>query len=168
MSHFSDICTRLVDPQALRQALEVLGFTVEAVEIQLDMTQEQLNAIALPYANSYSDRRSAHVIARHPELRQQETAIGFLWNVEAEAFVLQCDAYEIRNSTLGYRWELRNLCDREVEQSLNQRIQMQHDRAYVQLQYPATQYLITEQLLDDGIQLVIKPRTDRLAIGAAI
>jgi hypothetical protein len=38
----------------------------------------------------------------------------------------------------------------------------------VQLQYPAEQYQITEQTIDDGIQLVIKPKAQLASIGAAI
>jgi hypothetical protein len=168
MSHFSDIRTRLVHTLALCQALESLGFTVQSVEIHPNMTPQALAQIALRYANSFGDTRTAHVIARHPLLRQQETAIGFLWNAGTRSYDLQCDAYELRNSTLGHEWGYRQGHDREIEQSLTQRLQLEHDRAYVRLQYPAEQYQVTEQAIDEGIQFVIKPKTQFASIGAAI
>jgi hypothetical protein len=168
MSHFSDIRTRLVHTPALCQALESLGFTVQSVEIRPDMTPQELAKIALRYSNSFDDTRTAHVIARHSQLRQQATAIGFLWNPETRAYDLQCDAYELRNSILGHEWGYRQRHDREIEQSLTQRLQLEHDRAYVRLQYPAEQYQITEQPIDEGIQFVIKPKTQFASIGAAI
>jgi hypothetical protein len=168
MSHFSDIRTRLVHTPALCQALELLGFTMQSVEIDPDMTAPELAKIALRYSNSFDDTRTAHVIARHPQLRQQETAIGFLWNAATRSYDLQCDAYELRNSLLGYEWGYNQRRDDEIETSLTQRLQLEHDRAYVRLQYPAEQYQITEQSIDNGIQLVIKPKTQFASIGAAI
>jgi hypothetical protein len=167
MSHFSDIRTRLVHTLALCQALESLGFSVQSVEIRPDMTLQELTKVALRYSNSFDDTRSAHVIARHPQLRQQTTAIGFRWNAETQSYDLQCDAYEIRNSSFGYTWGFKGQ-DAEIQQSLTQRLQLEHDRAYVRLQYPAEQYQITEQAIDDGIQFVIKPKTQFASIGAAI
>jgi hypothetical protein len=168
MSHFSDIRTRLIHTPALCQALESLGFTVQSVEVHPDMTLQALAQIALRYANSFGDTRIAHMIARHPQLRQQETAIGFLWNAVTRSYDLQCDAYELRNSLLGYAWGYTQRHDHEIETLLTQRLQLEHDRAYVQLQYPAEQYQITEQTIDDGIQLVIKPKAQLASIGAAI
>jgi hypothetical protein len=168
MSHFSDIRTRLVHTPALRQALESLGFIVRSVEIRPDMTHRELAKIALSYSNSFEDTRTAHVIARHPQLRQQDTAIGFLWNAETRSYDLQCDAYELRHSILGREWSYAQLQDSEIEKLLNHRLQLEHDRAYVQIQYPADQYQITEQAIDDGVQLVIKPKAQFASIGAAI
>jgi hypothetical protein len=101
MSHFADIRTQLTDALALRQALEHLGFQVEAVEIPPNLSQRELNQIALHYRNSFSDTRQAHLIARHSELLQQSTAIGFLWNAATQTYDLQCDPYELRYSDLG-------------------------------------------------------------------
>jgi hypothetical protein len=168
MSHFSDIRTRLVHAPALCQALESLGFNVQFVDIHPDMTPQALAQVALHYSNSYDDTRTAHVIARHPQLRQQETAIGFLWNPETRSYDLQCDAYELRNSLLGYEWGYNPQGDAEIEQSLTQRLQLEHDRAYVRLKYPAEQYQVTEQAIDEGIQLVIKPKAQFASVGAAI
>jgi hypothetical protein len=168
MSHFSDIRTRLVHTPALCQALESLGFIVRSVEIASDMTALQLAKIALRYSNSFGDTRTAHVIARHTQLKRQSTAIGFLWNAETRSYDLQCDAYELRNSFLGSRWGYNQRRDDEIETLLNQRLQLEHDRAYVRLQYPAEQYQITEQAIDDGVQLVITPKTQFASIGAAI
>jgi hypothetical protein len=168
MSHFADIRTQLVHTPALRQALESLGFTVEAAKIRPDMAASELQKIAIRYANSYGDTRIAHVIARHPHLRQQRTAIGFLWNPETHAYDLQCDAHEIRNSPLGHQWRYSQMSDTEIHQALNQRLQLEHDRAYVRLQYSPAQYQITEEAIDDGIQFVIKPKAQHASIGAAI
>jgi hypothetical protein len=168
MSHFSDIRTRLVHTPALCQALELLGFTVQFVEIDPNMTPQAMAQVALRYSNSFGDTRTAHVIARHPQLRQQETAIGFLWNTGIQSYDLQCDAYELRNSILGREWDYTQLQDKEIETLLTQQLQLEHDRAYVRLQYPAEQYQITEQAIDNGIQLVIKPKGQFASIGAAI
>jgi hypothetical protein len=168
MSHFSDIRTRLVHAPALQKALESLGFTVQSVEIHPNMTFQELTKVALRYANNFNDTRTAHVIARHPQLRQQTTAIGFLWNADTRSYDLQCDAYELRNSVLGQKWKYTQLRDSEIEQSLTQRLQLEHDRAYVRLQYPAEQYQITEQAIDEGIQFVIKPKTQFASVGTAI
>jgi hypothetical protein len=132
------------------------------------MAASELQKIAIRYANSYGDTRTAHLIARHPHLRQQQTAIGFSWNPETRSYDLQCDAYEIRNSPLGQQWQYSRMSDSEIHQALNQRLQLEHDRAYVRLQYPAEQYQIAEQAIDGGIQFVIKPKAQHASIGAAI
>jgi hypothetical protein len=168
MSHFSSIRTRLVHPQALLNALKALGFVVESVEIRSDMTQRELDAIALSYRNSFSDSSKAHVVARHDQLCDRKTAIGFLWNAETKAYDLQCDPYEIRYSELGRNWGYFSLRDAELQQSLSDRIQLEHDHAYVRLQYPSDQFIITENTIDNGIQLTIKPKTQLVNIGAAI
>jgi hypothetical protein len=168
MSHFSDIRTRLVHSQALLKALEALGFVVESVEIQPAMTQRELDAIALRYRNSFSDSSKAHVIARHDQLLDQTTAIGFLWNAEAKAYDLQCDPYELRYSEFGKTWGYSSLRDAELQQSLSDRIQLSHDHAYVRLQYPPDQFIITENKIDNGIQLTVKPKTQFVNIGSAI
>jgi hypothetical protein len=168
MSHFSDIRTQLVHPQALLKALEALGFVVESVEIQPEMKQRELTAIALRYCNSFSDSSKAHVVARHDQLLNQRTAIGFLWNAETKAYDLQCDPYELRYSELGRNWGYFSLRDAELQQALSHRIQLEHDHAYVRLQYPPDQFIITENKIDNGIQLTIKPKTQLVNIGAAI
>jgi hypothetical protein len=168
MSHFSDIRTQLVHPQALLKALEALGFVVESVEIRPAMTQQELEAIALRYRNSFSDSSKAHVVARHDQLFEQTTAIGFMWNAEAKAYDLQCDPYELRFSELGKAWGYYGSQDAEIQQSLSHRIQLEHDHAYVRLQYPADHFIITENKIDNGIQLTIKPKTHLVNIGAAI
>jgi hypothetical protein len=168
MSHFADICTQLTNALTLRQALEHLGFQVEAVEVPPNLSQRELNQIALHYRNSFSDTRKAHLIARHSELRQQNTAIGFLWNAATKTYDLQCDPYELRYSDLGKNWEYQRLDDAEIQRSLNQRIQLEHDHAYVRQQYPPDQYIITENKVDNGIQLTIKPKTQRVNIGSAV
>jgi hypothetical protein len=168
MSHFTDIRTQITNPLALQQGLEQLGFQVEAVEISPALSQQELHRLALSYRNSYSDTRRAHLVARHPQLLQQRTAIGFLWNIETQAYDLQCDPYELRYSDLGKTWQYQKLTDALIQQSLNQRIQLHHDHAYVRQQYPADQYLITEHEIDNGIQLTIKPKMQQVNIGAAI
>ena len=168
MSHFADIRTQLTDALALRQALEHLGFQVEAVETSSNLSQRELNQIALHYRNSFSDTRQAHLIARHSELLQQSTAIGFLWNAATQTYDLQCDPYELRYSDLGTNWEYQRLDDAEIQRSLNQRIQLEHDHAYVRQQYPPDQYIITENQVDNGIQLTIKPKTQLVNIGSAV
>jgi hypothetical protein len=168
MSHFSDIRTRLVHPQALLKALEALGFVVESVEIQPQMKQSELNAIALQYRNSFSDSSKAHVVARHEQLLHHRTAIGFLWNAETKAYDLQCDPYEWRYSELGKTLGHQSLEDAEIQQSLSDRIQLEHDHAYVRLQYPPDQFIITETTIDSGIQLTIKPKTQFVNIGSAV
>ena len=168
MSHFADIRTQLTDALALRQALEHLGFQVEAVEIPPNLSQKELDEIAMCYCNSFSDTRRAHLIARHSELLQQSTAIGFLWNATVKTYDLQCDPYELRYSDLGTNWEYQRLNDAEIQRSLNQRIQLEHDHAYVRQQYPSDQYIITENKVDNGIQLTIKPKTQLVNIGAAV
>jgi hypothetical protein len=168
MSHFSDIRTQLVHSQALLKALEALGFVVESIEIQPNMTQRELNAVALPYRNSFSDSSKAHIVARHEQLLNQQTAIGFLWNAETKAYDLQCDPYELRYSEFGKTWGYYSLRDAELQQSLSDRIQLEHDHAYVRLQYPSDQFIITENKIDSGIQLTIKPKTQFVNIGAAV
>jgi hypothetical protein len=168
MSHFSDIRTRLVHPQALLNALKALGFVVETVEIQPDMTQQELESIALHYRNSFSDSSKAHVVARHDQLLNHRTAIGFLWNAETKAYDLQCDPYEWRYSEMGKNWGYLGLRDDAIQQSLSDRIQLEHDHAYVRLQYPSDQFIITETTIDSGIQLTIKPKTQLVNIGSAI
>jgi len=168
MSQFADIRTQLTDALALRQALEHLGFQVEAVEISPNLSHRELNRIALHYHNSFSDTRKAHLIARHSELLQQSTAIGFLWNAATQTYDLQCDPYELRYSDLGTNWEYQRLDDAEIQRSLNQRIQLEHDHAYVRQQYPPDQYIITENQVDNGIQLTIKPKTQLVNIGSAV
>jgi hypothetical protein len=168
MSHFTDICTQITNPLALRQGLEQLGFQVEAVEISPSLSRQELHRLALSYCNSFSDTRRAHLIARHSELLQQKTAIGFLWNVAAQAYDLQCDPYELRHSNLGKNWQYQRLTDALIQQSLNQRIQLHHDHAYVRQQYPPDQYIISESQIDNGIQLTIKPKTQQVNIGSAI
>ena len=168
MSHFADIRTQLTDALALRQALEHLGFQVEAVEIPPNLSQKELDEIAIRYSNSFSDTRQAHLIARHSELRQQSTAIGFLWNAATKTYDLQCDPYELRYSDLGTNWQYQQLNDAEIQRSLNQRIQLEHDHAYVRQQYPSDQYIITENKVDNGIQLTIKPKTQLVNIGSAV
>jgi hypothetical protein len=168
MSHFSDIRTQLVHSQALLKALEALGFVVESVEIQPAMKQQELEAIALHYRNSFRDSSKAHVVARHEQLLNQTTAIGFLWNAEAKAYDLQCDPYELRYSELGKTWGYYGSRDAEIQQFLSHRIQMEHDHAYVRLQYPPDQFIITENKIDNGIQLTIKPKTQFVNIGSAI
>jgi hypothetical protein len=168
MSHFTDIRTQLSDAVALRLALEHLGFQVEAVEIPPNLSQRELQRLALPYRNSYSDMRRAHLVARHVELLQKRTAIGFLWNAATKTYDLQCDPYELRHSDLGKNWTYPRLSDAEIQRSLSQRIQLQHDHAYVRQQYPSDQYIITENEIENGIQLTIKPKTQLIAIGAAI
>ena len=61
MSHFADIRTQLTDASALCQALEHLGFQVEAVEIPPNLSQKELDEIAMRYCNSFSDTRQAGV-----------------------------------------------------------------------------------------------------------
>jgi hypothetical protein len=139
MSHFTDIRTQLSDAVALRLALEHLGFQVEAVEIPPNLSQRELERLALPYRNSYSDMRRAHLVARHVELLQKRTAIGFLWNAAAQTYDLQCDPYELRHSDLGKNWAYPRLSDAEIQRSLSQQIQLQHDYAYVRQQYPSDQ-----------------------------
>jgi hypothetical protein len=168
MSHFTDIRTQITNPLALRQGLEQLGFQVEAVEISPSLSQQELQRLALSYRNSFSDTRRAHLIARHPELLRQRTAIGFLWNAATKSYDLQCDPYELRRSDLGKNWMYQQLNDAEIQRSLSQRIQLEHDHAYVRQQYPSDQYIITESQLDNGIQLTIKPKTQQVNIGAAI
>jgi hypothetical protein len=168
MSHFSDIRTQLVHSEALIKALEALGFVVETVEIQPAMTQRELNAIALPYRNSFSDSSNAHVVARHEQLLNQRTAIGFLWDAKTKSYDLQCDPYEWRYSELGKTWSYSSLEDAEIQQSLSDRIQLSHDHAYVLLQYPTEQFIITENKIDSGIQLTIKPKTQLVNIGSAV
>jgi hypothetical protein len=168
MSHFSDIRTQLVHSQALLKALEALGFVVESVEIQPQMKQSELNAIALPYRNSFSGSSKAHIVARHEQLLNHRTAIGFLWNAETKAYDLQCDPYELRYSEFGKTWNYYSLRDAELQQSLSDRIQLSHDHAYVLLQYPTEQFIITENTIDSGIQLTIKPKTQLVNIGSAI
>jgi hypothetical protein len=168
MSHFSDIRTQLVHSQALLKALEALGFVVESVEIQPEMKQRELTAIALRYSNSFSDSSKAHIVARHAQLCDQRTAIGFLWNAETKAYDLQCDPYELRYSELGRSWGYFSLQDAEIQQSLSQRIQLEHDHAYVRLQYPPDQFIITENKIDNGIQLTVKPKSQLVNIGTAI
>jgi hypothetical protein len=168
MSHFTDIRTQLSDAVALRLALEHLGFQVEAVEIPPNLSQRELERLALPYRNSYSDMRRAHLVARHVELLQKRTAIGFLWNAAAHTYDLQCDPYELRHSDLGKNWAYPRLSDAEIQRSLSQQIQQQHDHAYVRQQYPSDQYIITENSIENGIQLTIKPKAQLIAIGSAI
>jgi hypothetical protein len=168
MSHFTDIRTQLSNAVALRLALEHLGFQVEAVEIPPNLSQRELERLALPYRNSYSDMRRAHLVARHVELLQKRTAIGFLWNAAAQTYDLQCDPYELRHSDLGKNWAYPRLSDAEIQRSLSQQIQLQHDHAYVRQQYPSDQYIITENSIENGIQLTIKPKTQLIAIGSAI
>jgi hypothetical protein len=168
MSHFSDIRTRLVHPQALLNALKALCFVIESVEIQPAMTQQQLESIAIHYRNSFSDSSKAHVVARHDQLINHRTAIGFLWNAETKAYDLQCDPYEWRDSELGRNWGCQTLEDAEIQQALSDRIQLAHDHAYVRLQYPPDQFIITENTIDSGIQLTIKPKTQLVNIGSAI
>jgi hypothetical protein len=152
MSHFSDIRTQLVHSQALLKAMETLGFVVESVEIQPEMKQRELEAIALRYSNSFSDSSKAHVVARHAQLCDD----------------LQCDPYELRYSELGRNWGYFSLRDTELQQSLSQRIQLEHDHAYVRLQYPPDQFIITENKIDNGIQLTVKPKSQLVNIGTAI
>jgi hypothetical protein len=168
MSHFSNIRTRLVHPQALLNTLKALGFVVESVEIRPDMTQRELDAIALRYYNSFTDSSKAHIVARHDQLVNNRTAIGFLWNAETQAYDLQCDPYEWRDSELGKSWGYLSLEDDAIQQSLSDRIQLEHDHAYVRLQYPSDQFIITENTIDNGIQLTIKPKTQLVNIGSAI
>jgi hypothetical protein len=168
MSHFSDIRTRLVHPQALLNALNALGFVVETVEIQPGMTQQELESIALHYRNSFSDSSKAHVVARHDQLLNHRTAIGFLWNAETKAYDLLCDPYEWRYSELGKSWGYLGLQDDAIQQSLSDRIQLEHDHAYVRLHYPPDQFIITETTIDSGIQLTIKPKAQLVNIGSAI
>jgi hypothetical protein len=168
MSHFSDIRTRLVHFQALLNALNTLGFVVESVEVQPDMTQQELESIALHYCNSFSDSSKAHVVARHDQLDNHRTAIGFLWNAETEAYDLQCDPYEWRYSELGKSWGYLGLQDDAIQQALSDRIQLEHDHAYVRLQYPPDQFIIAETTIDSGIQLTIKPKAQLVNIGSAI
>jgi hypothetical protein len=168
MSHFSDVRTRLVHPQALLKALKAMGFVVESVEIQPEMNQRELQAFCLTYYNTFSASSKAHIVARHDQLCDRKTAIGFLWNAEAKAYDLQCDPYEIRYSELGRNWGYFSLQDGELQQSLSDRIQLEHDHAYVRLQYPSDQFIITENTIDNGIQLTIKPKTQLVNIGAAI
>jgi hypothetical protein len=168
MSHFTDIRTQLSDAVALRLALEHLGFQVKAVEIPLNLSQQELQRLALPYRNSYSDMRRAHLVARHVGLLQKRTAIGFLWNAGTRTYDLQCDPYELRHSDLGKNWAYPRLSDVEIQRSLSQRIQLQHDHAYVRQQYSSDQYIITENEIENGIQLTIKPKTQLIAIGSAI
>ena len=168
MSHFADIRTQLTDALALRQGLEHLGFQVGAVNIPPNLSQKELDEIAMRYCNSFSDSRQAHLIARHSALLQQSTAIGFLWNAATQTYDLQCDPYELRHSDLGASWEYQRLDDAEIERSLNQRIQLEHDHAYVRQQYPPNQYIITENKVENGIQLTIKPKTQLVNIGSAV
>ena len=168
MSHFADIRTQLTDALALRQALEHLGFQVEAVDIPPNLSQKELDEIAMRYCNSFSDSRQAHLIARHSALLPQSTAIGFLWNAATQTYDSQCDPYELRYSDLGTNWEYQHLNDAEIQRSLNQRIQLEHDHAYVRQQYPPDQYIITENQVDNGIQLTIKPKTQLVNIGSAV
>jgi hypothetical protein len=168
MSHFTDIRTQIRNIVALRQALEELGFEVEAVEIPTNLSQRELDRLALPYCNSYSDTRRAHLVARQDDLLQKRTAIGFLWNAEAKTYDLQCDPYELRYSKLGEIWRYSRLSDAEIQRSLSQRIQLQHDHACVRQQYPSDQYIITENAIENGVQLTIKPKMQLIAIGSAI
>jgi hypothetical protein len=168
MSHFSNIRTQLVHPQALLKALEALGFVVESVEIQPEMKQRELQAFCLTYYNTFSASSKAHVVARHDQLLTQRTAIGFLWNAETKAYDLQCDPYEWRYSELGKSWGYLGLQDDAIQQSLSDRIQLEHDHAYVRLEYPPDQFIITENTIDNGIQLTIKPKTQLVNIGSAI
>jgi hypothetical protein len=69
---------------------------------------------------------------------------------------------------LGTNWEYQRLNDAEIQRSLNQRIQLEHDHAYVRQQYPPNQYIITENKVVNGIQLTIKPKTQLVNIGSAV
>lgn len=163
MSHFTDIRTQLSNSVALINGLKSMGFEVKSVDI---------HAAAIPYSNSYNDRRNAHIVARHDSLRNQSTAIGFLWNPEDNVYTLQCDPYEIRNSQYGREFGYATLNDRAIETRLNQTIQQAHDRAGVLLKYPSHQFDIVETVENDTITLSISPKqqlqTISNSIGSAI
>lgn len=158
MSHFADIKTQLKDQQALIIGLREMGFLIEAISITPEMTANQITKAALCYVNSYNDSRRAHMIARHPKLREKQTAIGFLWDSESGAYTLQCDPYEIRHSEYGIEFGYSHLTDEAIQTLLNYQVQLEHDRAGVLLNYPPSNFVVTEQRIDNEITLTIKPK----------
>lgn len=173
MSHFADIKTQLNDHQALINGLREMGFLIEAISITPEMTAKQIAKAALRYVNSYNDSCRAHIIARHPKLREKHTAIGFLWDSQARAYTLQCDPYEIRHSEYGSEFDYSQLTDEAIQTLLNYRVQLEHDRAGVLLKYPASNFVVTEQRIDNEITFTIKPKpqiqqTISHSIGSAI
>lgn len=158
MSHFADIKTQLKDQQALINGLREMGFLIEAISITPEMTANQIAKAALRYVNGYNDSRRAHVIARHPKLREKQTAIGFLWNSESGAYILQCDPYEIRHSEYGSEFGYSQLTDEAIQTLLNYQVQLEHDRAGVFLNYPPSNFVVTEQRIDNEITFTIKPK----------
>ncbi|MBM0745008.1 hypothetical protein JOY44_26165 (plasmid) [Phormidium sp. CLA17] len=168
MSHFSDIRTQLNHPQALVKGLQAMGFDVQAVTLTPEMSIKDIQAAEIVYHNSYGDSRRAHVIARQRQLMNNRTAIGFLWDAVANLYTLQCDPYEIRHSQFGREFDYTQLQDAAIKILLNQQLQMEHDRAAVLLKFPANQYTITEQRIENKITLTIKPKQQLQTIGSAI
>lgn len=158
MSHFADIKTQLKDQQALINGLREMRFLIEAISISPEMTAKQIAKAALRYVNSYNDSRRAHIIARHPKLREKRTAIGFLWDSEAGVYTLQCDPYEIRHSEYGSEFGYSHLTDEAIQTLLNYQVQLEHDRAGVFLNYPPSNFVVTEQRIDNEITFTIKPK----------
>lgn len=168
MSHFSDIRTQLTNSTALISGLKAMGFEVQFAPITPGLSATQLRAAAIDYDNSYGDTRQAHVIARHTLLKNKRTAIGFLWNAAIGTYTLQCDAYEVKHSQYGQEFGYTGLRDEAIETLLNQKIQQAHDRAGVLLKYPADQFQVVEEQIDDKITLTIKPKRQLQTIGGSI
>lgn len=176
MSHFIEVKTTLKVLTTLKQALQSMGFTVEAVPLAPKLSPESVKALSLQYQNSFQQSQRAHVVARHVLLRDQTTAIGFRWDTEAQVYTLQCDPYEIKHSDYGATFghvvgddegkpvvsmKYNDMTDNSVLTVLQQQLQIEYDRAVVRGSYS----VISETYVGTAIEYVVKPHGQTIDLG---
>lgn len=179
MSHFINVKTTLKVQATLKAGLVNMGFEIEAATLTPGLSSHALAKLAIAYTNSFHKQQKAHVVARHGLLRDKKTAIGFLWDAVEQAYVLQCDPYELRYSDYGRQrghvvgdndgkpvveTPYSFMDDHNVLEVLQQQLQVEYDRALVRDTYN----VLSETYVGTEIQFVATPKVTSVSLGATV
>lgn len=137
MSHFSAIQTQLVNKEALVTGL--MGLLAEkGLAIPVEVHDQP---VALVSQYDRRDEAFAQVILRRQPL-EGLLDVGFLWNETQGHFDAQIDAWDFSRHQLGKTF-------RNVQNFLDS-VQLAHNRAFVEIQYPRDLWEHQTIQLEDG------------------
>jgi hypothetical protein len=168
MSHFSSIQTQLCDRNALIQGLQTL-LAEHQIAAELEVHDQPM-----PMENAYArrDKRDAHIILRRSFLntrqRQALVDVGFL-QTKSGVFQAMLDAWDVNQNALGEAFQMTRSIDQWIaptQQFLNA-VQVAHDVAYVEAQYPPSLWEYDRQINEDGtVQLSLTQKVDLATVSA--
>ncbi len=159
MSHFSSVSTKLVDRTALVAGLNAVltGIGITPLIAVLDRPG------ALENSYDPTDRQSAHVIVRRrciprPHWRDGIAAIDIGFRQQEDgSFVTIADAWDVNHNVIGDQYAEFN----KLGAFLNA-VQLEHNKAYVLAQYPASQWAQSAWVTaeDGSLQLTLTQKVN--------